>query len=287
MKFMAALALLALTLCGCGEKQLVVSDLPATSDSSLAALPADTTKVEVGDVEATVDVELTLVPGSTQGVAVEELRNAKQKLNSLTVSLSGSQPAELWIRALLKTNENFPTRPVALRGKVFREITKGSPEEVFTFQTVLDGFSSSNRRVADGKYFPMEFLADIRKELPTLPSTMLVYAEVEVIMSPTGTDPTTIDPATYTSGPEDVGILLSNPVRINYDPIQAPAPEAPAPSLESLLQNPLTLPAAPEAAAPAQPAQPEPAVEAPAIETPSAGAPANTAAATEAIGAAQ
>lgn len=297
MKLVAVLAVLTIALCGCNESKVVVPDIPASNSPSVpnseilpgpkstaTSVAADKEKAEVGDVEAKVDLELTMEGESTLSQSVEELRNAKKKLNFLTISASGPRPAEVWIKIDLKTVDSFATRPSVVRGKVYREITKGNREELFSFQTVLDGFAAKNYRKEGGTYYPIEFRAEILHGLAALPESMLIFAEAEVFMSPTGTDPAMIDPATYTTGPEDTGHLLSNPVRFNYNPI--PALPAPTPSLESTLKNPLGVPAAPAvpASAPAE-AAPAPA-EAP-TATPAPETPVNTAPATEAVGAAK
>ena len=301
MRILAVLTLMALTLCGCSETKVVVPDIPTPAASSSVSVTSDAAKVEVGDVEAKVDLELSMEGKNTRDLSAEELRNAKKKLNYLTISACAPRPAEVWIKITLKTVDSFPTRPTAVRGRLYREITKGHPEEISTFQTVLDAFSAPNRRKEGGKYNPIEFRADILQGLASLPETMLIYAEAEVFMSPTGTDATAIDPATYTTGPEDTGSLLSNPIRFNFNPVPALPPHAEVPTLESVLKNPLGTPVAPDgaaaAAAPAEPASapasestaPEAAV-APAAETTPADAPetpANTAPATKAVGAAQ
>lgn len=278
MKLFAALSLLAFALCGCGEKAVIVSELPEGAESLAKAAPADLDDLDAGDVEATVAIELTLDPASAQGVVVEELRNAKKKLNSLTLTASPRMPAELWTKIDVKTTETFAARPTVLRGKVFREVTPGAKEQIFSFQTVLDGFAAPSRRKAGGEYFPIEFRTDMLAGLSETPATMLVFAEVEAFMSPTGTDPASLDQATYTAGPEASGILMSNPVRVDFVALPVEVP-----TLDSAVANPLDLTPTTPTEAPAvevptaeeTPAAAEtPAAETPAAETPAAEAPA-------------
>lgn len=287
MKLVALFALLTIALCGCSESKVAVPDLPAKSNdlsysdvlssagAASSSVAGDKEKVEVGDVEAKVELELTMEAESTLNLAAEELRDTRKKLNFLTINAAGPRPAEVWIKVYLKTVDKFDTRPSAVRGKVYREITKGNREEIGSFQTILDGFASKGYRKEGGQYYPIEFRTEILKGLTALPETMLVFAEAEVYMSPTGTDPASIDAATYTTGPEDLGHLLSNPIRFNYNPIPAIPPKEPAPSLESTLKNPLGLTAAPAAAAAASAAPAEPASSAaPAAAPADASAPA-------------
>ncbi|MBL7644574.1 MAG: hypothetical protein JNK74_00150 [Candidatus Hydrogenedentes bacterium] len=291
MKLMVALTVFVLALSGCGEEKVTVP--PAADGSAAVKSPvvSDTEKVDVGDAEAKVSLELTLEGGPVPGIAVEELRNAKQRLNSVTLNLSDPKPAELWIKVALNSTDSFASRPVAVRGTVHREIVKGSKEEILSFQTILDAHTAPQHRLADGSGYPMEFRVDAIKGLSELPSTMLISATAQVIMSPTGTDPATIDPATYTGAAEDTGNLIGNAFRINYTAGPAAAPELPAPTPGAPAADPGSAPAAPDAAlappadAPAAEAAPaEPAPAAAPVEAPAA--PAN-AAATEAIGAAQ
>ncbi len=300
MKLMVALTVVVLALSGCSEEKVKVSVPPAKGGSSSAASPvvSDTEKMDVGDVEAKVSLELTLEGGPVPGIAVEELRNAKQRLNSATVNISDPKPAELWVKVALSSTDSFASRPVAVRGAVFREIAKGSKEEILTFLTILDAHTAPQHRLADGSGHPLEFRVDAIKGLADLPPTMLLSATAQVIMSPTGTDPATIDPATYTSAPEDTGNLLANAFRINYAGSPAAAPALPAPTPGAPAVDPSGAPAAPDAAlappavapaAEAVPAEPAAAASAPADAPPAeapAAAPAS-AAATEAVGAAQ
>jgi len=279
MKLMVALTFLALALSGCNEKQVVVSEIPEGTESLATASASDLEELDPGDVEATVAVELTLDPASAQQTVAEELRNAKKKLSSLTLTSSYQLPAELWISIQLKTTETFAARPTVLRGTLYREVTPGAREAVSSFQTVLDGFSAPIRRKEEGEYFPMEFRADVLKGLQELPASMLVFAEVSAFMSPTGTDPATLDQATYTTDPESTGALLSNPVRINF--VSTPVHGSSEPTSE----NPTAIPPAADAATAAPAAVP--AVETPAgpnpfgVVVPTAEAPAEAAPVTE------
>jgi hypothetical protein len=224
MKLMVALTLLALALSGCSEKSVVVSELPEDTPAVADAPTSNLKNLDPGDVEANVAVELTLDPASSLQSVAEELRNAKKKLNSLTLTSAVQLPGQLWIKIHLKTTESFAARPAVLRGTLYREVTPGNKEAISSFQTVLDEFAAPARRQADRDYFPMEFRADILQGLATLPTTMLVSAEVDVLMAPLGTDATTLDPVTYTTDPDSMGVLLSNPVRVNFDALPTAAP---------------------------------------------------------------
>lgn len=284
MKLMVALTIAVLALSGCKEEKLTVP--PSSGGTSAPASPilTENEEIDAGDVEAKVGLELTLETGGTPGILSEELRNAKQRLNSVMLTVIPPRPAELWIKVMLNTTENFATRPVAVRGKVFREIAKNHKEEILSFQTILDGHAAPHQRPADGSGYPIEFRVDALGGLADLPSTMLLSATAQVVMSPAGTDPAMIDPATYTSTPEDTGNLLGNALRINYagGPSAIPALPAPTPGAPAAPDAAL----APPAEAPvtnAAPAETAP-VAAPPAEAPAAPA---SAAATEAIGAAQ
>ncbi len=291
MKLMVALTIFVLALSGCSEEKVSVP--PAAGGSPTAAIPVvtDTEKVDVGDVEAKVALELTLESGPVPGIAVEELRSAKQRLNSVTLTISDPKPAELWVKVALNSTDSFPARPVAVRGKVFREIGKNSKEELLSFLTILDAHTAPQHRLADGSGHPMEFRVDAIQGLGELPTTMLISATAQVIMSPTGTDPATIDPATYTSTPEDTGNLIGNAFRINYAGGTTAAPELPAPTPGAPAADPTEAPAAPDAAlappAVAPAADAAPAEAAPAAAPPEVPAAPANAAATEAIGATQ
>lgn len=227
MRMKAALILSVLALCGCGN-----SEEEGGSTTSSMEAPAtdvklmDAKKLEIGDVEATVNIELTPEDPTQPGIALEELRSATQKLNFSTITVSAPAPAELWISVKIATLKDFEGRPTALRGVLYREITKDQREELLTFNTVLDAFASSHRRTGDGDYPPLEFRANILQGLTQLPESMLIFGEALISMSPQGTETAEIDPATYTAPAGDTGSLISNPVRVNYTGTAAPVVEA-------------------------------------------------------------
>lgn len=266
MKYLVLAVAAGLLFAGCGSDKAEAPSAPAAS--APAAEPASIVKIapelNVGDIEAKVEFELTPDPeAAAPGVTSEELRNQLSKLNMVTVTIDGNRPAELWLNIDLSTELEFPERPVAARGRLIRDLENGQKETIYTFETVFDENASARKRRVEGEYPLQHFRADALKGLAELPETMLIYAEMDVVMMPKGTDARTLFPATAKGAPEDETTLLSNPMRVNYIPGAAPAPEAEvAPAI-----------GAPEPGAPADaPAAEAPAAEAP-VEAPPADAP--------------
>lgn len=279
MKFLALTITAGLILTGCGGQEPAEPVSPGepveSSETAAASVLDNTPDLDIGDIEAGVDFQVTLDEANApSNVSAENLLNQRKKLNLVTLTVNGARPAELWLNINLKTQLEFPERPVAARGRLIRELEEGVKETFFTFQTVFDANASTRMRRVEGDFPPQHFRADLMQGLSDLPESMLVYAEMDVVMMPEGTDPATLDPATASNTPEDEGILLSNPMRVNYIPGAAPTPEMEtAPAIG--LANP-DAEAAPAEAAPAEtaPAEAAPAEAAPAEVAPAEAAPA-------------
>ena len=232
MKFMALMIAAGFVLAGCGGQESAAPTSsaepaePAATSTEPAVPVAGPRELNIGDIEAEVKFEVRLdADVAPAGVTSEELSSQKQKLNLVTVTVEGARPAELWLRIDLSTQLEFPERPVAARGRLIREVEAGVKETLFTFETIFDDNASARRRREGGDFPPQNFRAEVMQGLSEMPETMLLYGEMDVVIMPKGTDPATLDPATARHTPESEGLLLSNPVRINYVPGSAPAPE--------------------------------------------------------------
>jgi hypothetical protein len=284
MKYLALLLMASLCLASCGNGSAPAPENQGATPAAPAA-PAATAEIvkivpekNVGDIEAELKRELTLdAETAPPGVTSEELRSQFQRLNLVTVNVEGPRPAELWFKIDLETQLEFVERPVALRGRLVREVAEGQKETVYSFKTVLDETASIRVRRVDGDYPPLHFRGEIMQGLTDLPETMLVYAEMDVVIMPKGTDPKTLDPETAQGSAEDTTTLLTNPVRLNFKVTETPAAEAPAASAPAdavPAEAPAAdAPPAAEAAPANVPAADAPPAEAPAAEVPAEAAP--------------
>lgn len=235
MKYAALLLTTALIFAGCGGSESAPApetrEAAATVDRA-AALPAKAKTI--GDLEAEVDFELTLDEETAPpGVTMESLRSQRKKLNMVTVTVPGARPDALWLSIDLGTRLSFPERPVVASGRLIRDLENGQEETLFTFETIFDENASRSARREEGDYPPQHFRAEVLQGLEEMPETMLVYAEMDVVITPRNVDPAGVDPAADKGDPEERGTLVSNPLRVNFEPGDAapaatPEPEAPA-----------------------------------------------------------
>ncbi len=264
MKYLAIAALAGFVLIGCGKDATPPPGAPSNPEAGATPAPVVemAPELNVGDIEAKLEFELTLDPESpVEGVTSEELRSSLKKLNMMTTTIDGVRPAELFLAIDMETQLEFPERPVAVRGRVVRDLENGQEETIYTFQTILDENASIRKRRVEGEYPPLHFKTDALQGLAEIPETMLLHAELDIVIMPEGTDPKTLDPSTAEGASEDTAIILSNPMRINYIPGAAPAPE-----METAPNIGVPTPGAPDAAPAAE--APADAVGAPAAEAP-------------------
>ncbi|MBX3176528.1 MAG: hypothetical protein KF886_04145 [Candidatus Hydrogenedentes bacterium] len=273
MKYLAILATGVLFLVGCGGESRQATPSPQPGESAMDDIPyippsESTPELTVGDLEAKVDFELNVPAAAPAGVSANEMRSQLQRLNLVTVTVEGAKPAALPLDIDLKTQLEFPNRIVVAQGRLIREIAPDRKDVIATFATVFDENASVRKRMAGGEFPPQHFEADAVQGLDALPETMLLYAEMDIAFVPRGTDPATVDLANFQGSIEDRGVLRSNPLRINYEPGEAPtappaeeAADAPAEPSDDATE---AAPTETGEAAPGEPAADAPATDAPA-----------------------
>lgn len=186
----------------------------------------------VGDAETSIQLILELDAESVaENVKEEKVLTAKKLLSQSNVSVTPPAPASLWVRLRIKPIQPFVERAVVLRGVIERD---GQP--MASFNTVLGKYA-----MEDEPNRPKLFRIDALKDLPSLPSSVLLFARAEVLLAPEGANEDTIDPATMAAAPGDVSVVISNPLRVNAVlpgvtalPEQAPAPAKPATPVDLL-----------------------------------------------------
>lgn len=176
---------------------------PKTSSDGVPVTTKAAPRLNIGDVEFAVRIEGVLSPESeADNVSVEELINKKNELDMTTISVKPPFPKELWVTFGVKCRSNFAQRPVALRAKVVRD-----GETLDTFSTLLGEH-------AEGEPFSQDI--DILAGLDSAPETMLVHTEGEVMFLPKDAVPGSVDIDGLSPRPEELGHVLSNPVRVNF-----------------------------------------------------------------------
>ncbi len=175
----------------------IVPAVPLATEPGGAALHV----LDIGDVEAQVRIAGTLKEeAQTAGVEVNEFTTPKGDLNMTTVTLHPPYPRELPVRFRVVARQDFKTRPVALKGALFRNDAQ---------LTEVSG-------VLTGRAGAPVFDIDALQGIDTPPDSLLLHVRLNALLLPEGTDPTTVDPGALEYPPDHTAHLISNPVRINF-----------------------------------------------------------------------
>ena len=228
MKYLIIFSTFALLLAGCGEDKQSTSDTTVAGPDEVIIEPVK--KLDFGDVEATVHFEATVLEEDLpEGATVEELFTQTKRLTVSTVDITGPAPSTLPVTAKIVSDGDFAVNPVAIRGQLIREIEKGKREPIFQFSTIV---TEKTRRalppVLEGPQ-TNQFRTDALAGIDSIPETMLLYLEIEAILTEEDTTVESIDIETIQGGIENSGTILGNALRINYTPAPAQQP-APAPA---------------------------------------------------------
>jgi hypothetical protein len=175
----------------------------STNGGEASGVPLAKDEFGVGDVEAALSIEIkTDDKSKTDAVKEEETLDMRKRLVLDAVDVSAPAPKELWVNLTLKSTSSFTEGLVVARVKVFRE-----KDEVYSFAQIL------------GKDVRKSWIIhsfDALVGLQDVPKTMLINAQAEVVLLPSDTDPASIDPKTVTADANSTGVVLSNPMRINF-----------------------------------------------------------------------
>ncbi len=157
----------------------------------------------VGDVEAALRLDGRISDKSkAPNVNEDATIDKRERLVMTAVNVTPPAPKELWVTFKLWSNIPFPEGPAAIRVKILRDKT-----EIGSFSAVMGKEANKN---------PVEQEIDVLSGLASAPATMLISAQAEVILLPSETDPSTVDPKAATGSPETTGNVLGNPMRIDF-----------------------------------------------------------------------
>lgn len=159
--------------------------------------------LDIGDVEADARLEVTLDEAMRDtDITVEEMRTAMGELNLTRIDLPWPPPEQLLLHCEMKYSNNYTNTPVSADIRLLRDDVIVANEG-----GILAGRSFEN---------PLAFVVDVFEGLQEFPETMLVHAELTLAFFP-DENAAVINTETTTK--------LSNPVRINFAPRPADAPE--------------------------------------------------------------
>jgi hypothetical protein len=186
-----------------GEAKGAASETPQSVPQGVPKAAVEKAAPDIGDVESSLEMRATLSEKSrAANIAVDQMVDARDRLDLVTLAVSPPRPKELWVSFLVRAKGELPKQPVALRGKVFRD------------KVVIASFSTLvSAALAEKAY---EQAVDVLAGLPAAPETLLVSGQAEVFFLPPGTDPATADLSALPATPQTTGNVLSNPVRIDF-----------------------------------------------------------------------
>jgi hypothetical protein len=168
---------------------------PAPASRENAAL-------DVGDAEATFHIDAVIDPRSqAANVKEEQLTNALNVLDLVTVEVAPPVPGELWVTFNV-AKKRAMANAVGIRAKIFRD-----KEQKGAFSGIITNADSKSVSAS------INVLAG---EAPAPGASMLVHAQAELFLIKPGDNPAEVNADTYPVAPGEMGHLLSNPVRIDF-----------------------------------------------------------------------
>lgn len=212
---------------GCSSPQPAASSASSPDGGPHLPQPAAERLPDIGDVESSISCELTLAPEHAEaGWDVKELRDHRKQLSMVIVETSA--PTEsLKVQCTVTSVNSFPLTPVAIRGRLLREITPGAREPIGEFSLVAGARAQHLPARGEGQP-PAVWTFDALAGLESVPESMLLTVETTLMQTPAGTDESTLDAATAEVQAAYQTVELSNPLRVNLG--GAPAPQAEAAS---------------------------------------------------------
>lgn len=210
---------------GCSSPKPAASSAPSPDGGAALPQPAIERLPDIGDVESSVSCELILAPEHADaGWDVKELRDHRKQLSLVTVA--ASSPTEtLKVQCTVTSVNSFPLTPVAIRGRLLREIAPGEREPIGEFSLVA-GAMAHELPARGNDLPPATWTFDALAGLETLPDSILLTVETTLMQTPAGTDEATLDAATAEVQAAYQTVELSNPLRVNLGGMAAPEPEA-------------------------------------------------------------
>jgi len=220
-----ALAGALVVLGACSSPKPAAAPSPAPDGNALLPQAATERLPDIGDVESSIGCELTLAPEHAEsGWEVTELRDHRKQLSMVTVTTTG--PAKsLQVQCTVKSINTFSMTPVAIRGRLLREITPGAREPIGEFSLVAGAMAHELPARGNGLP-PAIWTFDALAGLESVPESMLLTVETTLMQTPAGTDEASLDAATAEVQAAFQTVELSNPLRVNLGGTLAPEPQA-------------------------------------------------------------
>jgi len=176
---------------------------PSTTVNSLGVVEEEKPLTR-GDVEQQVWIAAKLVEENLPpNVTQEVMQDPREHVNMAIAEVRPPYPAKLLVDVTVTAKENYNEQPVAVRGMVYLE-----DKEVGSFHGVVG---------ANAMQEPFGTEVNVLDFVKAKPESILLIAKAEAHLLPPETDELTVDPLTAKAdNEEDVALLLSNPLRINF-----------------------------------------------------------------------
>lgn len=194
------------------------AETPETPDEGAAAstpaVPRAFVDIDIGDITYGVYANIELLQRDVgPGMDVHRLSSPRfdHRTQLLTVNLSPPYPDELPLTILFGSTRSLMGHAVIMKVHTFREYTDADGEKVVEEILTFDRVLGYNRLVGTPELIDLNPFVDMTE----LPSTMLVYCELEAWLF-LNTNPETLDPDTANLDAADYKRYPGfNPARIN------------------------------------------------------------------------
>ncbi len=130
--------------------------------------------------------------------------NPRNDIDYVTVGVEPPYPERLPVAFQVDMRSAYPKRPVVISADVFV-----GESQVDSFRMVVGGAMGRTRDAP-------AHVIDIAQHIEDGVDKVIVYARGKLLLQPVGTDPETVDPAEATAPAELTGVIMSNPVRIDF-----------------------------------------------------------------------
>lgn len=190
-------------LAGCGVETPPEMSAVAVQEDLAPVASGDKPKWDIGGIETHTYIEARVDTSSVPAnVTVDELVNRRYRVNLVSVDVPPPLPERLPVNVALVVGDDLSQAPFIARYTVYRN------DEMLGEGSLVAG--------QHGAYTLEGSPYDVLAGLDTVPEDMLVFVKADLFMLPPGTDPQSVDPATFDMSSLQQGTTQSNPVRIYF-----------------------------------------------------------------------
>lgn len=180
-----------------------LSESPAGGTATPLASDAAPHTFDMCDAEMSIEIKVVVADDAhAANISVDELINMKKELDLVTVDVTPPYPEKLWLTFLVETKPMLGQTAVALRADVYRD-----NEVVDAFGVAIGGQSETDR---------FEYQLNALEGLGPAAKKTVIYAQADIVILAQDADVDALDINTAVAAAGEKGVVLSNPVCINF-----------------------------------------------------------------------